>query len=138
MKRSATAVWKGTGKNGGGILGTQSGALKDVPYTFKMRFEDEPGTNPEELIAAAHAGCFNMKLSFVLQEAGLEATELKTSCKINMEEGTLTTSELNLEAIVPAVSEEDFGRMVEDAKENCPISKVLNLKTTVEYSLKNN
>ncbi|KPM48446.1 OsmC family protein [Jiulongibacter sediminis] len=138
MKRSATAVWKGTGKDGSGTLGTQSGALKEVPYTFRMRFEDEPGTNPEELIAAAHVGCFNMKLSFVLQEAGLEATELNTTCKINMEDGTLTTSELSLDAVVPNVSDEDFGKMVDDAKENCPISKVLNLKTSVEYTLKNN
>jgi osmotically inducible protein OsmC len=136
MKRNATAVWQGSGKEGKGNLTTQSGVLDNIPYTFKMRFEDGvTGTNPEELVAAAHAGCFTMKLSFNLNEAGFVADKLETKCEIKFENGAVIGSHLILKANVKDVSDEKFAELVKSAEENCPISKLLNTTITSEWSL---
>src|SRR5688572_8398574 len=103
MKRNATAIWKGTGKEGTGTLKTQSGVLSDAQYSYKTRFEDGIGTNPEELMAAAHAGCFSMKLSFVLGAAGFTADEINTDCHITLDNGAITKSELVVRAKVPGI-----------------------------------
>lgn len=135
MKRQATAVWYGTGKDGKGHLTTQSTTLNKTQYSFSSRFEEGVGTNPEELIAAAHAGCFTMKLAFNLQAAGFMPDELTTTCKINLDNGAITTSELSLKATIAGISEEQFAELVKDAEANCPISKVLNATISVDYSL---
>ena len=135
MKRNATAVWNGTIKEGKGNLTTQSGVLKKTPYSFKMRFEDEPGTNPEELIGAAHAGCFTMQLSANLSKEDFNPVELETKCEITFEDGTVKKSHLTLEAKVPGISEEKFDELVKQAKENCPISKLLNAEITLDSTL---
>ncbi|MBN8641560.1 MAG: OsmC family protein [Flavobacteriales bacterium] len=135
MKRNATAVWSGTGKDGKGNLTTQSGVLNETQYSFGSRFEDGIGTNPEELIAAAHAGCFTMKLAFNLQAEGFAADELKTKGVIVLEEGKITESNLTLTAKIDGISEEKFAELVKDAEANCPISKLLDTKITVEYTL---
>ena len=135
MKRQATAVWNGTGKDGKGNLTTQSTVLNKTQYSFASRFEEGVGTNPEELIAAAHAGCFTMKLAFNLQAAEFTPGELTTNCKITLDNGTITESELTLKATVANISEEKFAELVKDAETNCPISKLLNAKITVEYQL---
>ena len=126
MSRHATARWTGTGKEGTGHLVTQSGVLKDVPYTYKDRFEEGPGTNPEELIAAAHAGCFSMKLSFVLGEAGSTPDEIETKCEITLANGAITKSHLIVKAKVPGMDKQKFEECAQKAKETCPISKSLN------------
>ena len=132
MKRKATAVWKGTGLEGSGVLTTKSGALQDLPYSFKARFKNEDGTqgtNPEELIAAAHAGCFAMALSFQLVGAGFTAESLETEGLVNFEEGeggfSVTGIELNLKASVPGIPADKFLELCNNAKEGCPISKLL-------------
>jgi len=132
MKRKANAIWKGTGKEGTGTLNGASGVLKDTPYSFKTRFENEEGkagTNPEELIAAAHAGCYAMALSFALQEAGYTADELHTDAELTLDavEGgfAITGIQLNLQAKVSGVEEPTFVKLAQDAKENCPVSKAL-------------
>ena len=135
MKRNATAVWSGTGKEGKGRLTTQSETLKNVPYNFRMRFEDEAGTNPEELVAAAHAGCFNMKLSFLIVAAGLVAETLETQCTVTLENGAITASHLALKAKVPGLSNDKFNELVADAKANCPISKSLTAAVSVDAVL---
>lgn len=135
MKRNATAVWNGTGKDGKGNLTTQSGVLNETQYSFGSRFENGIGTNPEELIAAAHSGCFTMKLAFNLQAEGFAADELKTKCVIVLEEGKITESNLALEAKIDGISEEKFAELVKDAEANCPISKLLDTKISVEYTL---
>ncbi len=135
MKRQATAVWNGTGKDGKGHLTTQSTTLNKTQYSFSSRFEEGVGTNPEELIAAAHAGCFTMKLAFILQAAGFTPDELTTNCKITIDNGAITTSELSLKATIAAISEEQFAELVKDAEANCPVSKVLNATISVDYSL---
>jgi osmotically inducible protein OsmC len=135
MKRKATAVWKGTGKDGNGHLTTQSTILEKTQYSFNSRFAEGKGTNPEELIAAAHAGCFTMKLSFVLNEAGFTADELSTECAITIDNGTITQSELKLTGKVPGISKEKFQAAADDAKKNCPISKLLNTNITLEATL---
>ena len=135
MKRNATAVWNGTGKEGSGNLSTQSTVLDKTQYSTKSRFEQGVGTNPEELVAAAHAGCFTMKLSFVLQEAGFTADEIETKCDINFENGAITESHLTVRAKIPEISEEKFQASAKEAKENCPISKLLNTNITMEASL---
>lgn len=135
MKRNATAVWSGTGKDGKGNLTTQSGVLNETQYSFGSRFEDGIGTNPEELIAAAHAGCFTMKLAFNLQAEGFAADELKTKGVIVLEEGKIAESNLTLNAKIDGISEDKFAELVKDAEANCPISKLLNTKITVEYTL---
>ena len=118
MERNATAVWNGTGKEGTGHLTTQSNFLSKAPYSFDSRFNDATGTNPEELVAAAHAGCFTMKLSFVLTAAGFTATDLETTCTVTLEDGAIT-----------------FDAAVADAKANCPISKLYNTTITCEALL---
>jgi len=135
MKRNATAVWNGTGKEGNGHLTTQSTTLNKTQYSFNSRFAEGVGTNPEELVAAAHAGCFTMKLSFVLNAAGFTADEIETRCDITLEDGTITESHLNVKAKVPGVSQEQFDAAVADAKANCPISKLYNTNITHEATL---
>lgn len=135
MARNATAVWNGSGKEGSGHLTTASTVLNKTQYSFKSRFEEGVGTNPEELVAAAHAGCFTMKLSFVLGEAGFTADELETKCEITFVNGAITKSHLTLKAKVPGISEEKFQEAAADAKANCPISKLLNTEITLDASL---
>lgn len=129
MKRKVNAIWIGDGADGNGVLSAQSGAFEKMPYSFKTRFENDEGklgTNPEELIAAAHAGCFNMKLSFVLNEAGYSPEELNTDAVLTFEDGKIISIELNLSAKISGVSKEEFEELAEDAKKNCPISGALN------------
>lgn len=135
MKRNATAVWNGSGKEGKGILRAQSGVLQDTPYSYSSRFETGTGTNPEELMAAAHAGCFSMKLSFVLGEAGFTPNEIRTDCSISLENGAITKSELTVRAKVPDIDEAKFRECAENAKENCPVSKAYNCEITLDCAL---
>jgi lipoyl-dependent peroxiredoxin len=135
MKRKATAVWNGTGKEGTGYLNTQSTVLNKTQYSFNSRFAEGIGTNPEELVAAAHAGCFSMKLSFVLNEAGFTAEEITTDCMITFENGVITKSELTLKAKVPGITKEQFNTCAKDAEENCPISKLLNTAISLDAQL---
>ncbi len=137
MKRNATAVWNGTGKEGTGNLTTQSTVLDKTQYSFNSRFAEGVGTNPEELVAAAHAGCFSMKLSFILNAAGFTADEINTKCEITFDTaaGAITESHLILSAKIPGISQEQFDTAVEDAKANCPISKLLNANITHEAVL---
>lgn len=135
MKRSAKAVWKGTVKEGSGVLTTQSTTLNDTQYSFKSRFEDGVGTNPEELLAAAHAGCFTMKTSALLSEAGYNPETLETDCKISLVDGKVTLSELTLNAKVPGISEEDFQKIATEAKETCPISVAFSFEKTMTATL---
>lgn len=135
MKRTATANWKGTGKEGKGVLSTASTVLTKTQYSFNSRFAEGVGTNPEELIAAAHSGCFAMKLSFVLNEAGFTADDITVTCAITFDNGVITESHLDLKATVPGISKEKFEASAADAKENCPISKLLNTKITLESVL---
>jgi osmotically inducible protein OsmC len=135
MPRSATAVWNGSGKEGTGYLSTQSTILNKTQYSFKSRFADGPGTNPEELIAAAHAGCFTMKLSFVLGEAGFTPDEIETKCEVTLLEGAITKSHLVVKAKVPGISKEKFDECAANAKANCPVSKVLNTNISMEAGL---
>lgn len=125
MKRNATAVWNGSGKEGNGHLTTQSSVLNQTQYSFNSRFAEGIGTNPEELVAAAHAGCFTMKLSFVLGAMGLTPESLSTKCVVTLEDGTITTSHLTVEGKVPGATAEQFAAAVKDAEANCPISKSL-------------
>ena len=135
MKRKASAVWKGSGKEGAGHVTTQSSVLNKTQYSFNSRFAEGIGTNPEELIAAAHAGCFTMKLSFVLGEAGFTPDEINTDCTITLEEGTITQSQLVLKARVPKITKEKFEECAQDAKANCPISKLLNTNISLSATL---
>lgn len=137
MKRHATAVWNGSGKEGNGHLTTQSTVLDKNQYSFSSRFEEGIGTNPEELVAAAHAGCFAMKLSFVLGAAGFTPESLETKCVITLEDGSLTESHLILKAKVPGVSQEVFDTSVKEAELNCPISKSIKSNISVEATLEN-
>src|SRR5215213_9765387 len=123
MKRTATAVWNGSGKEGNGNLTTQSTTLNKTQYSYKSRFEEGVGTNPEELMAAAHAGCFSMKLSFILGAAGFTPDKIETRCDITLDNGTITASHLNCTATVPGISPEEFDKCAQEAKENCPVSK---------------
>ena len=137
--RSGSAQYSGFGKEGKGHVSTQSGALDKQPYGFNTRFEDGKGTNPEELIAAAHASCFTMALSFALAKAGYSAGELDTTAKVSLvkdgEGFKVTRSALTLTAKVPGIGEEEFGKIADDAKANCPISKLLNAEVTLERTL---
>lgn len=135
MKRTATAVWNGSGKEGSGHVSTQSTVLNQTQYSFKSRFEEGIGTNPEELMAAAHAGCFTMKLSFVLGAAGFTPETLETSCVISLEEGVITSSALSVKAKVPGISAEQFQACAEDAKANCPVSKAYHMAISLEAGL---
>jgi len=137
--RRGDAHWTGTGKEGKGHLSTPSGTLKDTPYAFNTRFADGIGTNPEELIAAAHAGCFTMALAFKLQEAGHTAESLETDAKLTMEQDgggfTITTVALTLKAKVPGIDQAAFQALATDAEKTCPVSKVLNAKITLAATL---
>ena len=139
MIRKAKAVWRGTGRDGSGDLSTDSGVLAKTPYSFKTRFENEKGTNPEELIAAAHAGCFTMALAFQLQGAGYSPTELSTEAAVALEpEGKgfrIVRSALTLRAKVPNLSEASFSELAKDAELNCPVSKVLKAEITLDAKL---
>jgi lipoyl-dependent peroxiredoxin len=135
MKRFATANWKGTGKEGKGLTTTQSGVLSNTQYSFSSRFAEGIGTNPEELVAAAHADCFTMKLSFALNEAGFTADNIDTKCTITLENGSITASHLEVKATVPGIDAAKFSDVAADAKANCPISKLLNTTITMEASL---
>ncbi|MGH9719677.1 MAG: OsmC family protein [Bryobacteraceae bacterium] len=139
MKRSASAVWEGDLKAGKGRISTASGVLKDTQYSFSTRFENGVGTNPEELIAAAHAGCFSMALSAQLGGAGLTATSIRTSATVTMEKTdagfTVTASHLDVIAKVPGASQEAFNTAADSAKSGCPISRVLNAQITMDAKL---
>ena len=138
MRRKVNAIWKGNGADGNGTLTAQSGAFNNMPYSFKTRFENDNGslgTNPEELIAAALAGCFNMKLSFVLNEADFNPEELNTEALLTFEDGKIISVELNLKAKVSVIKNEKFIELAEDAKNNCPISGVLNCEIILNASL---
>ena len=138
MKRKITAIWKGDGPTGTGVLTAQSGAFNNMPYSFKTRFENDNGklgTNPEELIAAALAGCFNMKLSFVLNESDYVPDELNTDAVLTFVDGKIISVDLDLKAKVPGIDKEKFDELAEDAKENCPISGALNCEINIIGSL---
>jgi osmotically inducible protein OsmC len=139
MIRKAKAVWNGTGRDGRGTLSTDSGALAETPYSFKTRMENEKGTNPEELIAAAHAGCFTMALAFQLQAAGYEPAELATEAAVTLErDGTgyrISRSALSLHANVPKLGQADFERIAHEAEKNCPVSRLLNAEITLDAHL---
>jgi osmotically inducible protein OsmC len=139
MIRKAIANWHGAGRDGGGYLSTDSGVLAGTPYSFKTRFENEKGTNPEELIAAAHAGCFTMALAFGLQGAGYTPTELHTEAAVTIEpEGEgfrITRSALTLRAKVPNLEQAEFDRLAGVAEKNCPVSKVLNAEISLDAKL---
>ncbi|MBW8688351.1 OsmC family peroxiredoxin [Chitinophaga rhizophila] len=135
MKRYAKAVWHGSGKDGSGHLTTQSEALEKNNYSFTSRFTSTAGTNPEELLAAAHAGCFTMKLSFVLDEAGYYPERLETTAYISFENGAITASRLFVAGIVKGISLVDFEACVLEAKVDCPVSMALNIAITTEASL---
>ena len=129
MKRTSHVVWNGNGKDGNGTLSTQSGALKNLPYSFKTRFQNDDGklgTNPEELIAAAHAGCFNMKLSFVLNENDFYPDELITDAELTFVDGVVESIELKLNAKISNISNDKFQELADFAKNNCPVSGLLN------------
>jgi osmotically inducible protein OsmC len=139
MERKASAVWKGGLKDGAGSVSSASGILSNTPYSFKTRFENNPGTNPEELIAAAHAACFSMALSAQLGGANLTPESINTSATLTMEKldsgWTITAVNLDVVAKVPGASEEAFNKAASDAKAGCPVSKVLNAKITMNAKL---
>lgn len=140
MIRKANAVWRGTGRDGNGDLTTDSGVLSSTQYSFRTRFETEPGTNPEELIAAAHAGCFTMALAFQLQTAGFTPTELRTEAAVHLDpEGQgfkISRSALTLEAQVPGIDAAKFEELARVAEKNCPVSKVLNAEISLTFNLR--
>ncbi|MFG0498010.1 OsmC family protein [Pseudomonas sp. YQ_13] len=139
MKKTASAIWQGGLKDGKGLLSTESGALKQNPYGFNTRFEGTPGTNPEELIGAAHAGCFSMALSMMLGEAGLTAERIDTAAEVTLDKQAdgfaITAVHLVLRATVPGASEAQFLEIANKAKEGCPVSKVLNAKISLDAAL---
>jgi osmotically inducible protein OsmC len=142
MKRTANAIWKGSGTKGSGELSTQSGVFDGQPYSVKMRFENEDGklgTNPDELIAAAHAGCYAMALSVALEKAGYTAKSLDVKANLSLEKDnggwSITKDALTMKATVPDISEEEFAELAEGAKKGCPVSKVLNCEITLDYTL---
>jgi osmotically inducible protein OsmC len=135
MKRNATAVWNGSLKEGAGKLTTQSKTLENTQYSFKSRFEEGVGTNPEELVAAAHSGCFTMQLSAYVTETGAEIESIETKCDINLENGTITSSHLTVSAKIKEISNETFQELVTKAEKNCPISKLLTAEITTTATL---
>jgi osmotically inducible protein OsmC len=140
ITRTATARYEGMGKTGKGWISTQSKVLDESRYGFNTRFEGEPGTNPEELIAAAHAGCFTMALSFALAGAGVTDGELQTEARVKLEQDgagfKVSRSDLRLTASVPGIEESELRRLAEEAKSNCPISKALNVEITLEVEVR--
>ena len=139
MIKKGSAAWKGGFKDGGGTVSTETGVLKNAPYGFKSRFEDGPGTNPEELIAAAHASCFTMALSFALARAGFSDGTLETTARVTLDkdgEGfTITRSDLDLTATIDGIDPDEFARIAADAKANCPVSKLLKAEITLAHRL---
>jgi osmotically inducible protein OsmC len=135
MKRGAKAVWKGSVKEGKGKLSTNSKVLDGTNYSFHTRFEDGDGTNPEELVAAAHAGCFAMQLSAFLSEEGNAPESLEADCDVTFEDGEIKESALKLNAVVPGIVQSKFDELVKKAKENCPISKLYNTEISVDAKL---
>jgi lipoyl-dependent peroxiredoxin len=139
MKRTARAQWRGDLKSGNGLISTASGVLSNSAYSFKTRFEDGIGTNPEELLAAAHAGCFSMALSNQLGQAGLTPESIETECVITLEKGaagfSISESHLTLVAKVPGATQEAFDKAAQEAKAGCPVSKLFNTKITLDTKL---
>ena len=135
MKRNATAVWQGSVKEGTGKLTTQSKVLDNAQYSFKTRFEDGIGTNPEELIAAAHSGCFTMQLSAYITEEGFEVESLETKCDVDFQDGSVVGSHLTVTGKVKDISEDKFQELVSKAESNCPISRLLDTKITSSATL---
>ena len=137
IKRKASAHWEGSGKEGKGTVSTASSVLNGTQYSFNTRFADGVGTNPEELVGAAHAGCFSMKLAFNLQEAGFTADSIDTQSIITLDSdaGSISESHLIVKASVPGIDKDKFQSLVDDAEANCPISKLFNTKITVEATL---
>jgi osmotically inducible protein OsmC len=139
MKKRASAVWIGNIREGQGTISTETGVLREAPYGFKSRFEDGPGTNPEELIGAAHAGCFSMALSLILGNAGLTAERIETAAEITLEKigdgFEITASHLTVNAKVPGTDQEGFLKLATQAKEGCPVSKLLKAKITMDATL---
>ncbi len=133
--RKAGAQWKGSGKEGSGTLYSNSGVLKDTPYSFHTRFEDKPGTNPEELVGAAHAGCFAMQLSFLLGEAGFTPNSLDVAARVTFEDGSVTRINLDLTGDVPGIDAAKFKEIASKAKEICPISKLLKAEIVLDAAL---
>ncbi|MCG9972423.1 OsmC family protein [Christiangramia crocea] len=136
MKRKGSAIWNGSLKEGNGTVSLESGVLKDAQYSFKSRFESGKGTNPEELVGAAHAGCFSMQLSAFLGEEGFEPDKIETTSEITLEEGEIKRSHLILSATVPGIDKDEFEKLANKAKEKCPMSKLLKAEITLEYDLK--
>jgi osmotically inducible protein OsmC len=139
ITRTASAQWQGTGKEGEGTLTSQSGVLANTPYGFNTRFGDAKGTNPEELIAAAHAGCYSMALAFALSAAGFTPASIATSARVTLEPDgpgfKISRSALTLEATVPGIDREQFEKIAQAAKAGCPVSKVLNAEISLDWKL---
>ncbi|QBZ98348.1 OsmC family protein [Flavobacterium sangjuense] len=135
MKRNATAVWKGSLKEGKGVITTQSTTLNNTQYSFGSRFEEGVGTNPEELVAAAHSGCFSMQLSAFIGEAGFTPDSIETKCVIDLQNGSIVSSTLTVEAKIPGISNDTFQELVIKAEKNCPISKLLNTEISSTATL---
>ena len=139
INRKGSASWSGGLKDGKGTISTESGAMNAHPYGFAMRFEGAKGTNPEELIGAAHAGCFTMALSNILGQANLTATKMDTTATVTLEQGSggfaISAIHLNLEAKVPGANQEQFAELAKKAKENCPVSKLLKTEITLDAKL---
>ena len=135
MIRKSSVSWKGSGKDGKGTVTTQSGVLKDTQYSWHTRFEDGAGTNPEELLAAAHAGCYSMKLSFVLASKNLISESIDTTCSITLDNGVITLSHLDVTAKVPGITMEQFQEYALEAKEGCLVSKLFNTLITLKATL---
>lgn len=139
MKTSGSAVWRGGIKDGQGAISTRSGAIKDYPYGFASRFEGKPGTSPEELIGAAHAGCFTMALSLILGEANLTAEQMDTTAEVTIEKVgdgfAITSSHLILRAKVPGADDKTFQELAAKAKAGCPVSKLMNTQITLDAKL---
>lgn len=135
IARNASAHWAGSGKDGKGTLTTASTVLSQTQYSYNTRFEDGVGTNPEELVAAAHAGCFAMQLAFNIQQAGFVADSLDVQAVVTLEDGAISSSKLTLNASVPGLDKAKFDELVDHAEHNCPISKLLNTSISVEATL---
>ena len=135
MKRFATTVWTGTGKEGSGLVSTQSTVLNNTQFSWKSRFEEGIGTNPEELIAAAHSGCYTMKFTFVLGGAGFPPEQISTRCDITLDNGVITKSELSVTGKVPGITAEKFNELAEEARAGCLVTKLYNCETTVVATL---
>lgn len=137
MKKYSTATWKGSGKEGSGVITSESKALTNASYRWSTRFTEDKGMNPEELIAAAHAGCFSMKLSFLLGDAGYVPEIIQTTSTVTLEEKGITGSHLDVKAKVPGIPQERFDECAEKAKNECPVSKALNVSITMNASVDN-